>query len=470
MEVWFMTMRERQRQVQLYRGQIPSPGRPTVAWREDRVRFWAAIGRGASSEDAACEIGVSPAVGTRWFRQAGGVAPKLPPAVSGRYLSFAEREDIAIWHAQKAGVREIARRLGRSPSTISRELRRNASTRTWRLDYRASTAQWHAERRARRPKISKLAANERLREYVQDRLAGVIRGPDGRPVHGPAARFIGRRHGPRQDRRWASCWSPEQIARRLAADFPDDESMRVSHEAIYQALYIQGRGALQRELVACLRTGRALRVPRGRARQHRDGMVTPEVMISARPAQADDRAVPGHWEGDLIIGLNKSAIGTLVERTTRFTMLLHLPRMDGYGTQPRVKNGPALAGHGAEAVRDAIATTIITLPGELRRTLTWDRGKEMAQHARLRIDTGIEIYFADPHSPWQRGTNENTNGLLRQYFPTGTDLARWTSDELGAVAAALNERPRKTLGWKTPAEALNEQLLSAQQAGVATTG
>jgi transposase len=292
-------MRERQRQVQLYRGQIPSPGRPTVAWREDRVRFWVAIGRGASSEDAAREIGVSPAVGTRWFRQAGGVAPKLPPAVSGRYLSFAEREDIAIWHAQKAGVREIARRLGRSPSTISRELRRNASTRTWRLDYRASTAQWHAERRARRPKVSKLAADERLREYVQDRLAGVIRGPDGRPVPGPAARFIGRRHGPRQDRRWATCWSPEQIGRRLAADFPDDESMRVSHEAIYQALYIQGRGALRRELVACLRTGRALRVPRGRPRQHRDGMVTPEVMISARPAQAGDRAVPGHWEGDL---------------------------------------------------------------------------------------------------------------------------------------------------------------------------
>jgi IS30 family transposase len=440
-----------------------------VAWREDRVRFWAAIRRGASSEDAAAEIGVSPAVGTRWFRQAGGVAPKLPPAVSGRYLSFAEREDIAIWRAQRAGVREIARRLGRSPSTISRELRRNASTRTWRLDYRASTAQWHAERRARRPKVSKLAADERLREYVQDRLAGMIRAPDGRPVPAPGTRFSGR-HGPRQDRRWATCWSPEQIARRLPVDFPDDESMRVSHEAVYQALNVQGRRALQRELVACLRTGRALRVPRARARQRRDGMVTPAVMISARPAEPGDRAVPGHWEGDLIIGLNKSAIGTLVEHTTRFTLLLHLPRMDGYGTQPRVKNGPALAGHGAEAVRDAIAAVIITLPGQLRRTLTWDRGKEMAQHAQLRIDTGIEVYFADPHSPWQRGTNENTNGLLRQYFPKGTDLARWTSDELAAVAATLNGRPRKTLGWKTPAEALNEQLLSAQQASVATNG
>ena len=193
-------------------------------------------------------------------------------------------------------------------------------------------------------------------------------------------------------------------------------------------------------------------------------------MISERPAEADDRAVPGHWEGDLIIGLNSSAIGTLVERTTRFTMLLHLPRMDGYGAEPRVKNGPALAGHGAEAVRDAIAATITTLPEQLRRSLTWDQGKEMAQHAQLRIDTGLAVYFADPHSPWQRGTNENTNGLLRQYFPKGTDLARWSHDDLDAVAAALNSRPRKTLGWKTPAEALNEQLLSAQQAGVATTG
>jgi IS30 family transposase len=439
-----------------------------VAWRQDRVGFWAAIARGASSEDAARAIGVSPAVGSRWFRNAGGVAPNIPPAVSGRYLSYAEREDIAIWHAQKAGVREIARRLGRSPSTVSRELRRNASTRTWRLDYRASTAQWHAERRARRPKVSKLAASERLRDYVQDRLAGVIRTPDGRQIPGPAASFNGRRHGRRQDRRWGTAWSPEQIARRLPVDFPDDETMRVSHEAIYQALYVQGRGALKRELVACLRTGRALRVPRARTRQRQNGFITPEVMISARPAEAGDRAVPGHWEGDLIIGLNRSAIGTLVERTTRFTMLLHLPRMEGYGVQPRVHNGPALAGYGAEAVKDAIAETITTLPAQLRRSLTWDRGKEMAQHAQLKIDAGIQVYFADPHSPWQRGTNENTNGLLRQYFPKGTDLSRHGTDELDAVATALNGRPRKTLGWKTPAEALNEYLLLIQQAGVAT--
>jgi len=463
-----MTMRERQRQVQLYRGQIPSPGRPTVAWREDRVRFWAAIGRGASSEDAAREIGVSPAVGTRWFRQAGGVAANLPPAVSGRFLSFTERENIAIWHAQKAGVREIARRLGRAPSTISRELRRNASTRTWRLDYRASTAQWHAERRARRPKVSKLAADERLREYVQDRLGGAIARPDGVPVPGPDVRWTGRRHGPRADRRWARSWSPEQIANRLRADFPDDETMRVSHEAIYQALYVQGRGALRRELTACLRTGRALRVPRARTRGRGKNFLSPQVMISERPAEAADRAVPGHWEGDLIVGLNSSAIGTLVERATRFTMLLHLPPMEGHGG-PRAKNGPALAGHGAEAVRDAIALTITTLPEQLRRSLTWDQGWEMRAHAQIAVDADVEIYFCDPHAPWQRGSNENTNGLLRQYFPKGTDLSRQTPGDLAAVAASLNTRPRKTLSWKTPAEALDEYLDSCQKGSVATT-
>jgi IS30 family transposase len=238
--------------------------------------------------------------------------------------------------------------------------------------------------------------------------------------------------------------------------------MRISHEAIYQSLYIQGRGALKRELVACLRTGRALRVPRSRTRQRPGGHVTPEVMISQRPAEVADRAVPGHWEGDLIIGTDRSAIGTLVERSTRFAMLLYLPRMESYGAQPRVKNGPPLAGRGAEAVRDAIAATITTLPEQLRRTLTWDRGTELAQHAQLTVDTGMRIFFADPHSPWQRGTNENTNGLLRQYFPKGTDLARWNRGELDAVAAALNGRPRKTLSWRTPAEALNELLLSHQ--------
>jgi IS30 family transposase len=446
-----------------------SPGRPPVGRREHRERFWWAIASGLSSEDAGVAAGVSPAVGSRWFREGGGMPTLSRAPLSGRYLSFAEREEIAILRAQDLGGREIARRLGRSPSTISRELRRNAATRGGRLEYRATTAQWHADRRAERPKIAKLAANQRLRDYVQQRLAGEITRPDGIAVSGPEVRWIGRRHGRRKDRRWAQAWSPEQIANRLPVDFPDDGSMRISHEAIYQALYVQGRGALRRELTACLRTGRALRVPRARTQGRAKQFVSPEIMISQRPAEVADRAVPGHWEGDLILGLDSSAVGTLVERTSRFTMLLHLPRLDGHGDQPRAHNGPALAGHGAAAVRDAIAVSIATLPEQLRRSLTWDQGAEMAQHAQLRIETGLAIYFCDPHSPWQRGTNENTNGLLRQYFPKGTDLSRHTRDDLDAVAAALNSRPRKTLGWKTPAEALNEQLLSVQQGGVATT-
>jgi IS30 family transposase len=468
-EVLVMTMRERQRAVQLYRGQIPSPGRPTVAWRRDRVNFWAAIATGAKTEDAAMEAGVSSPVAFRWFRHSGGVNPCLRATVSGRYLSFEEREEIAILHAQKLAVREIARRLGRSPSTISRELRRNASTRTFRLEYRASLAQWHAERRARRPKVAKLVANEQLRAWVQDRLSGVVQLPDGRTVGPQGPAWKGRNKPHRGDREWVQAWSPEQIAKRLPLDFPDDESMRISHEAIYQALYVQSRGALQRELVACLRTGRALRVPRARARRQAWAHVTPEVMISERPAAVEDRAVPGHWEGDLLIGLQRSAIGTLVERTTRFTMLIHLPREDGYGVIPRTKNGPALAGYGAVTMKDALTATMTTLPEQLRRSLTWDRGKELSAHAAFKVETGIPVYFADPKSPWQRGTNENTNGLLRQYFPKGTDLSRWNADEVEAVAAALNARPRKTLGWKTPAETLDEHLRSLQQAGVATT-
>jgi IS30 family transposase len=377
-----------------------SPGRPPVARREHRQRFWRAIADGLSSEDAGVVAGVSPAVGTRWFRESGGMPSVTQKPLSGRYLSLTEREDIALLRAQDRGVREIARRMGRAPSTISRELRRNAATHSGYLDYRATTAQWHADRRARRPKVAKLAANEALRRYVQHRLSGKVTTTDGQVVAGPETRWIGRRHGRRQDRRWAKSWSPEQIANRLRIDFPDDESMRISHEAIYQALYVQGRGALRRELCACLRTGRALRVPRARTQGRGKRFVTPEVMISERPPEAEDRAVPGHWEGDLILGLSSSAIGTLVERTTRFTVLLHLPRMPEHG-QPRIKNGPALAGHGAEAVRDAIASAITTLPEQLRRSLTWDQGAEMAQHAQLRIDTGLAIYFCDPHSPWQ---------------------------------------------------------------------
>jgi IS30 family transposase len=446
-----------------------SPGRPGVNQRGVQREFWRRIAEGLQSEAAAIACGVSPPVGTRWFRDGGGMPPISLAEPSGRYLSFAEREEIALLKAQDHGVSEIARRLGRHPSTISRELRRNAATRGGTLVYRASTAQWKAERAARRPKAAKLAVNDRLRDYVQHKLSGEVTDANGRPIAGPNVSWAGRRHGRRKDRRWGTAWSPEQISRRLRIDFPDDVSMRISHEAIYQALYVQGRGALKQELTACLRTGRALRVPRARTRGRGKRFVTPEVMISQRPAEAADRAVPGHWEGDLIIGLDKSAIGTLVERTTRYTMLLHLPRMDGFGIIEPVKNGPPLAGHGAEAVRDAIVAQLGTLPEQLRRSLTWDQGTEMAQHVQLKIEAGVAVYFADPHSPWQRGTNENTNGLLRQYFPKGTDLARWSSDDLHAVAATLNTRPRKTLRWRTPAEALADHLSSVQQAGVAST-
>lgn len=302
----------------------------------------------------------------------------MPPAefrrsakpLSGRYLSLTEREEIALLLVQGRSVREISRLLGRAASTVSREIRRNAATRGGKFEYRATTAQWHAERAARRPKIAKLVANSALHRWVEERLSGAVAKHGGAPISGPTVSWKGRRHGQRQNRRWSKAWSPEQIAKRPPIDFPDDDSMRISHEAIYQALFVQGRGALRRDLTACLRSGRALRVPRARVGQRGKGFVSPEIMISERSAEADDRAVPGHWEGDLILGLGSSAIGTLVERTTRFTMLLHLPRMAGHGVGPGIKNGPALAGHGAEAVRDAITRNITTLPVELRCSLT----------------------------------------------------------------------------------------------------
>ncbi len=356
--------------------------------------FWRLVAVGRTSEEAALACGVSGPVGSRWFSDSGGMPPLSLDEPTGRYLSCAEREEIALLRAQDGGVRQIARRLGRSPSTISRELRRNAATRSGQLAYRASVAQWHAERRAGRPKVAKLAGDDRLREYVQARLAGAVLDGDGRPIPGPNVPWKGRRHGRRADRRWGT----EQISARLKVDFPDDESMRISHEAIYQAVYVQGRGALRRDLSACLRTGRALRVPRARTRGRGKKYITSEIMISERPAEACDRAVPGHWEGDLIIGLNGSAIGTLVERTTRFTLLLHLPHSPGTA-KLRVPNGPATAGHGAEAVRDAIAAQMAGLPEQLRRSLTWDQGAELAQHARLTVETGLPVYFCDPHSP-----------------------------------------------------------------------
>ncbi|WP_371503444.1 IS30 family transposase [Kitasatospora sp. NBC_00374] len=390
---------------------------------------------------------------------------------SGRHLTFEEREEIAILRAMSKGVREIARALGRDPGTISRELRRNAATRGGKQEYRATVAQWKAQQAAKRPKSAKLLGNDRLREYVQERLSGNVHRPDGTVVAGPQTppwKGLNKPH--RQDRRWATAWSPEQISHRLKADFPEDESMRISHEAIYQSLFIEGRGALKRELVACLRTGRALREPRSRSRNKPQGHVTADVVLSERPAEAGDRAVPGHWEGDLIIGTSRSAIGTLVERSSRSTLLVHLPRMEGWGEVPPVKNGPPLGGYGAVAMNTALTESMTKLPEQLRKTLTWDRGKELSGHAQFALETRTKVFFADPHSPWQRPTNENTNGLLRQYFPKGTDLSRWSAEDLEAVALAINDRPRKILGWKTPAEVFEEQLRSLQQPGVATTG
>jgi len=451
------------------RAPMRSPGRPEPS-RAVQREFWRLIASGITTVQAAEAVGVSSPVGIRWFRHAGGMTPLSLDEPTGRYLSFAEREEIALLKAQDKGVREIARTISRDPGTVSRELRRNAATRGGKPVYRAVVAQWKAQQAAKRPKTAKLAGNERLREYVQDRLAGNVRRTDGTIVPGPTTppwKGLNKPH--RQDRRWSTAWSPEQIAHRLKVDFPDDESMRISHEAIYQSLFIEGRGALKRELVTCLRTGRALREPRARSRNKPQGHVTADVVLRERPAEAEDRAVPGHWEGDLIIGTCRSAIGTLVERSSRSTLLVHLPRMEGWGEKPYMKNGPSLGGYGAVAMNASLTASMTKLPEQLRKTLTWDRGKELSGHAQFALETGTRVFFADPHSPWQRPTNENTNGLLRQYFPKGTDLSRWSAEDLEAVAYALNNRPRKILGWRTPAEVFEEQLRSLQQAGVAST-
>jgi len=356
--------------------------------------------------------------------------PPIPqrPAqpVSGSRLSLLEREEIACLRAAKLGVRAIARELGRDPGTISRELGRN---RSYDGRYRASVAQQKADDRAREAGRAaspvKLATNLRLRGEVQSRL----------------------QHN----------HSPEQISKRLREDFPDDPELQVSHEAIYQSLYIQGRGALRRELTQHLRTGRSMRKPQRQAttrRSRRGGtQIKDMINIAERPPEAADRAVPGHWEGDLITGAeNRTAIGTLVERTTGFLILLHLPE-----------------NHSALAVQEAVTTAIAALPEMLRKTLTWDQGSEMTNHARIAEATGLEIYFCDPHSPWQRGTNENTNGLLRQYFPKGSDLSVHTPDQLAAVAEELNGRPRKTLDFLKPAEVMAELLSShSYKPGVAS--
>ena len=368
--------------------------------------FWAALQRGEFIADAAVAAGTYRKQGTRWVAACGGVRPRRGRNLKGRCLSFAEREEIALARARGETMRAIARRLGRAPSTISRELKRNAD----RRGYRATTAHALAYERASRPKPAKLASNLALRRVVEDDL---------------------RRR-----------YSPEQIAGRLRRQFPDDREMWVSTETIYQSLYVQSRGALRRELTRCLRTGRALRKP-GRTAGQRKNRIPDMVNIAERPPEADDRAVPGHWEGDLLIGKrNATAIGTLVERTTGFAMLVALP--DGY--KP-------------EHVAPALATKIQTLPEALRRSLTWDQRPEMRDWKQIRVDAPIDVFFCDPHAPWQRGSNENTNGLLRQYYPKGTDFSAVTEADLDTVADELNDRPRKRLAFAKPTEQLSQLLL-----------
>jgi IS30 family transposase len=396
--------------------------------RKEKRRFWELIRAGEGRAEAALTVGASEATAGRWFQQAGGVLPpNVPEPTSGRYLSICEREEIFAGVERGESISQIARTVGRARSTVLRELRRNMQhqlyrsrsrlrakpvgrlrTRSW--NYRPSLAQERMKRLASRPKTAKLAKNAQLRELVQTKLLEKL--------------------------------SPEQISRELRQQFPDDAEMQVSHETIYQSIYVQGRGALRRELAVCLRTGRALRRPR-RKSQERRGRIPNMINISERPAEVEDRAVPGHWEGDLIIGKHgRSAIGTLVERKTRYLMLLHLPN-----------------GQSAEEVEKAMVAATKRLPQTLWKSLTWDQGSEMRYHAKISIATNLDIYFCDPAKPWQRGSNENTNGLLRQYFPKSTDLAVHSPADLEFVAAQMNRRPRKTLGWLKPREAM-AQLLS----------
>lgn len=405
-------------------------------------RFWKLIVAGWSSEDAGVAVGVSATCGGKWFRRFGGVNPQMqePRGQERPRLSADEREQIMIGTSQHESIRSIARRLERAPSTIMREINNNGVARgltgRYRAKYRfgarqcgwdaksgysARIAQRRSEDRARRPKTGKLARCPALRDKVQALLT--------------------------------KKYSPEQIAGELAKTYPDCPEMQVSHETIYKALYVQGRGELRRELAKCLRTGRALRKPRKRARAGNGrGGIPGMVNISERPAEAADRAVPGHWEGDTIIGKDQaSQIGTLVERSSGFVQLLHLP-----------------TSREADVVAEAMIAKIQALPQNLWKTLTWDQGHEMAAHGRISIDTGIDIYFCDPHSPWQRGSNENTNGLLRQYFPKGTDLSVHSAAYLDEVAAELNNRPRKRFNWDSPAQVLDRLLSTASVATVAS--
>ena len=371
----------------------------------EKAEIWDSIERGEAMRVIARRLGRAHGSIRTFLVDNAGRRPR-PPGSSDLRLTLAEREEISRGVAAGRSLRSIAEGLGRAPSTVSREVTANGG----RFHYRALQAERGARRRARRPKVAKLVRCRRLRAVVEAKLEDL--------------------------------WSPEQISRWLALEYPNDPEMRVSHETIYMSLFVQGRGALRQELHNCLRTGRTLRRPKARTKGGLgQGQLTNMVMISERPAEAKDRAVPGHWEGDLIFGRRMTAIGTLVERSTRYVMLFALPH-----------------GHTAEQVRVALAKKIRQLPTELRRSLTWDQGKEMAEHVRFTVGTGVQIYFCDPKSPWQRGSNENTNGLLRQYLPKTTDLSEVTQAELNAIARSLNGRPRKTLGWMSPSEAFSEAV------------
>ncbi len=365
--------------------------------------IWTRFGAGENMYAIAESMGRTHSHFRKMQRDRGGVRPRLRHR-SERHLSVEEREEISRGLADGRSLRAIASGIGRAPSTVSREVERNGG----RSAYRAHRAERRARHAATRPKPAKLATCPRLRQLVERKL----------------------------EKRW----SPRQIADWLVDEYPLDGELRVSHETIYQSLYVQGRGALRHELHRALRTGRAIRRPVGHSKNKARSHIPEMVMISERPAEVADRAVPGHWEGDLIIGTRRTCMGTLVERSTRFVMLMKL------------ENGTA------EEVRRAMTKKILTLPKELRRSITWDQGNEMAQHREFTVATGVQIYFCDPHSPWQRGTNENTNGLLRQYFPKSTDLSAHSQSHLNAVARELNERPRATLGRRTPLDKLAEAL------------
>jgi len=371
----------------------------------EKADIWDSLERGEAMRSIARRLGRAHGSIRTLIVDNAGRRPR-PPRASELRLSLSEREEISRGLAAGSSMRAIAMAMGRAPSTICREIDRNGG----RIGYRALGAERAARHRARRPKVAKLACCRRLRRAVEEMLADY--------------------------------WSPEEISAWLAHAYPNDPEMRVSHETIYMSLFVQGRGALRQELHHCLRSGRAFRRPKARAKGgYGQGQIVDKVMISERPAEAKDRAVPGHWEGDLLYGRRQRPIGTLVERKTRYVMLFALP--DGYT---------------AEAVRKAMTKKVRHLPTELRRSLTWDQGHEMAEHAKFTIDTGIQVYFCDPKSPWQRGSNENTNRLLRQYLPKTLDLSTVSQTELNAIARSLNRRPRQTLGWKSPSEAFNEAV------------